>query len=292
MPDRKTQRISIVNHKGGVGKTTTAINLAAGLGARGYRVLLVDWDPQGNATQFVGLAQLVETDGVYGSANFAWGEAPFAPQRQVLPGVDLLPGTEELAFLEERMLTNAVTGAAFRLAQALEQVASDYQYIIADCGPTIGMMAMSAMIACPNVLMPIELAYGSIPGRAKREHRQLDLMAALELSALFNFLETKVDGEKAAKRVEALVTSALERGWTFRAVQDACQKEREKVRSRAAAAADGQDRAAAPETGASRPLFRTSERELTVYRSRLATAEATQKVELRGLLAELVRALG
>jgi chromosome partitioning protein len=172
MPDRKTRRISIVNHKGGVGKTTTAINLAAGLGARGYRVLLVDWDPQGNATQFVGLAQLVETDGVYGSANFAWGEAPFAPQRQVLPGVDLLPGTEELAFLEERMLTNAVTGAAFRLAQALEQVASDYQYIIADCGPTIGMMAMSAMIACPAVLMPIELAYGSIPG-AFRLHKNI-----------------------------------------------------------------------------------------------------------------------
>lgn len=129
-------------------------------------------------------------------------------------------------------------------------------------------------------------------GRAKREHRQLDLMAALELSALFNFLETKVDGERAAKRVEALVTSALERGWTFRAVQDACQKEREKVRSRATADADGQDTTAPPETGASRPLFRTSERELTVYRSRLATAEASQKGELRGLLAELVRALG
>lgn len=167
-----TRCISVVNHKGGVGKTTTAINVAAGLGQRGKRVLLIDWDPQGNCTQFLGRADLVEAQGVYGSANFALGETPFNPQRAVLPGVDLLPGTEELAFLEERLLQNAVNGAAFRLSHALAPVLSDYDFILTDCGPSIGMMAMSAMIACPEVLVPIELAFGSIPG-ALRLHKNI-----------------------------------------------------------------------------------------------------------------------
>jgi chromosome partitioning protein len=167
-----TRRISIVNHKGGVGKTTTAINLAAGLGQRGRRTLLIDWDPQANTTQFLGLSGLVEQEGVYGSGNFASGEAPFSPHRNVLPGVDLLPATEELSFFEERMLRDAVQGAAFRLGAALEQVSKDYDFVVADCGPSIGMMAMSAMIACPEVIIPIKLEFASIPG-AFRLHKNI-----------------------------------------------------------------------------------------------------------------------
>jgi len=176
----QTQRISVVNHKGGVGKTTTAINLAAGLGARGHRVLLIDWDPQGNATQFLGRSDLVEAEQVYGSANFARGEEGFDPQREIVAGVDLLPATEDLAFLEEQTIRDAVTGAVLQLAKAVDRVAGDYEYIIADCGPTIGMLALSAMIACPQVVMPIELAYGSIPGafrlskNIQRLHERVD----------------------------------------------------------------------------------------------------------------------
>src|SRR5919197_6362283 len=112
-----TRRLSIVNQKGGAGKTTTCVNLAANLAARGKRVLLIDYDPQGNCTQFLGLAHLTEEQGTYGAAEFTMGAerdgAPgladgFAPQRDILGQearggqgrLDLVPATEELAFIE------------------------------------------------------------------------------------------------------------------------------------------------------------------------------------------------
>jgi chromosome partitioning protein len=174
-----TRRISVVNHKGGVGKTTTAINIAATLGHRGSRVLLIDFDPQGNATQFLGLSHLVQEPCVYGSAEFTLGKSVFAPQRNVLPKVDLLPATEELSFVEEQLLTNVITGAGFRLAASLEQVTGEYDYVITDCGPTIGMLAVNAILACPEVLIPIELQYASVPG-ALRLHEHLQRLQQLD----------------------------------------------------------------------------------------------------------------
>ena len=181
------RRVSIVNQKGGVGKTTTCVNLAANLTARGKRVLLIDYDPQGNCTQFLGLAHLTENDGTYGAAEFTMGAEPdgaapiargFAPQRDVLgheergkPGrLDLVPATEELAFIEASLLTDVIAGAR-RLRAAIEAIDSGYDFIIADCAPTMGILFVNAVCACPEVLIPVKLSAASVPGTLRlRRH--------------------------------------------------------------------------------------------------------------------------
>ena len=157
--------LSVVNQKGGVGKTTTALNLAAGLALRGHRVLLLDCDSQCNATQFLGLAHLVQEQGVYGTFELVLGRGDFRPQRDVaLPGLDVVPATNRTADLEHELLRGALLGPTRKLARALAQVQSSYDFIIADCGPTIGLTTINAIAACPEVLIPVETLPASLPG--------------------------------------------------------------------------------------------------------------------------------
>ena len=192
-----TRRLSIVNQKGGVGKTTTCVNLAANLAARGKRVLLIDYDPQGNCTQFLGLAHLTEEQGTYGAAEFTMADerdgAPtlangFAPQRDVLghevrggPGrLDLVPSTEELAFIEANLLTDVIAGAR-KLWAAVKAVEPEYDFIIADCAPTMGILLVNAVCACPEVLIPVKLSAASVPGTLRlRRHIQEKLRFSVD----------------------------------------------------------------------------------------------------------------
>lgn len=158
------KRLAVCNQKGGVAKTTTAINLAVILAQRGKRVLLVDYDPQANASQFLGLIEQLEDESLYSSANLTLGNRSFDPQRDfIVKGLDLVPATYSLAALEYQLLQDTARGA-HRLGSALSAVAGDYDYVIVDCPPTLGMLAINALIGCSNVLIPVRLSPGSVPG--------------------------------------------------------------------------------------------------------------------------------
>ena len=166
------KRLAICNQKGGVAKTTTAVNVAVILAQQGKRVLLVDYDPQGNASQFLGLIEKLEDESLYTSANLTQGSMTFAPQRDcVVKGLDVVPATDTLASLEFELLQDNQRGA-YRLGSALSSVAQEYDYVIVDCPPTLGMLAINALVGCGNVLVPVKLSPASVPG-AVRLHQTL-----------------------------------------------------------------------------------------------------------------------
>ena len=160
------RRISVVNQKGGVGKTTTAVNLGVGLALRGFRVLLIDYDPQANASNFLGFVSRLESTGLYTSAELTLGLGSFAPQADVLVwGLDLVPATDLLAFVEPRLTPSR----SQPLRHALDRVAHKYDFMLVDCAPTLGMLAVNAMLACPEVLLPVQLEPASVPGALRTQ---------------------------------------------------------------------------------------------------------------------------
>lgn len=154
------RRIAVLNQKGGVGKTTTAVNVAVALAQMGKRVLLLDLDAQRNATQFLGLDEAESKNG----ADALVLDGTFAPVRNVLvPGLDVVPATAQHALLERRLFGDAVSGPK-KLKKALNGIQEPYDFILTDCGPTLGMLALNAVAACPEVLIPIELAHAATVG--------------------------------------------------------------------------------------------------------------------------------
>ncbi|OZI08822.1 chromosome partitioning protein [Siphonobacter sp. BAB-5385] len=154
--DRKARVISIVNHKGGVGKTTTTINLGSALVLAGYRVLVIDIDSQGNLSQSLGLdnpeVQLYE-------ALLQGKSLPIVP---IVPNFDLVPSSLELAKYE-RELTHSPSGA-LRLRTALNAVLPQYDYILIDCPPALNVFTNSALIASNAALVTLEPETSAIKG--------------------------------------------------------------------------------------------------------------------------------
>lgn len=167
-----TRRIAVVNHKGGVAKTTTVVNLAAALALKGKRVLVVDLDPQANASVSldVDVTEGAERPVEYASQDLLKGVLPFRPLKDhPVPGLDLLPTTRRLSFLETDLILENHPSAAWRLSERLRDIQSQYDFILADCPPSLGMLALNAIVACPEVLIPVKLEPLSIMGTLELE---------------------------------------------------------------------------------------------------------------------------
>jgi chromosome partitioning protein len=161
-PVRPAGRIVVIaNQKGGVGKTTTAVNLSAALVELGQRVLVVDLDPQGNASTGLGLGSSERAPGVYGVISGTI-EARAAVRTTALPGLSLLPSTIDLAGAEVELVT--AVGRETRLAAALEPLRGDFDIILVDSPPSLGLLTVNGMAAADELLVPIQCEYYALEG--------------------------------------------------------------------------------------------------------------------------------
>jgi chromosome partitioning protein len=152
--------LAITNQKGGVGKTTTSINLAASLAKTRRRVLLVDVDPQGNATMGSGVKKDELKTTVY---QVLIGTAPASQARiKVDSGYDLIPANSELTGAEVELID--LERRERRLRSALEEIHADYDYILIDCPPALNLLTVNALVAAQAVLIPMQCEYYALEG--------------------------------------------------------------------------------------------------------------------------------
>jgi chromosome partitioning protein len=152
---------AVVNQKGGVGKTTTSVNLAAALARDGHRVLLVDLDPQGNATMGSGIDKRAATRTVY-HVLLGLGEAANIRQRTERGGYDLLPANRELAGAEVELVE--LEHREGRLKAALKNVREDYEFVFIDCPPSLSLLTLNGLVAAHAVLIPMQCEYYALEG--------------------------------------------------------------------------------------------------------------------------------
>ena len=161
--------IALANQKGGVGKTTTAINLGAALARAGKRVLIFDFDPQANSSAGLGVrtAGASTYDVVIGSTHARDVVTPTSVE-----GLMIIPATPSLAGAEVELVP--MMAREFRLKRALEEVRDDYDYVLIDCPPSLGLLTVNALTAADEVIVPVQCEYLALEGLSQ-------LTATLEL---------------------------------------------------------------------------------------------------------------
>jgi chromosome partitioning protein len=153
--------IAIANQKGGVGKTTTAINLAASLAATDVRVLLVDSDPQGNSTTGLGIIKTNGFPTLY-DVLLAHSDPTTTLQRTECEGLDILAADKNLVAANLELVE--LSRREFRLRDALEPLQTAYDYILIDCPPALDLLTLNALVAADSVLIPIQCEFFALEG--------------------------------------------------------------------------------------------------------------------------------
>ena len=164
---KSTRIITIVNQKGGVGKTTSAVNLAAAMGLAGLNVLVIDLDPQGNASTAFGIDHYEDASGSFDVLLDGASIASMMTQAQGFDSLWVLPATLDLAGADIELITTVAEGERpFLLKTALSQFLADHEmdYIFIDCPPSLGLLTINALAAVKEVLIPIQCEFYALEG--------------------------------------------------------------------------------------------------------------------------------
>ncbi|GAA0620762.1 ParA family protein [Sporichthya brevicatena] len=163
MPKPARRRVMVVaNQKGGVGKTTTTVNLAAALAMHGLKVLVIDLDPQGNASTALGVPHHSGVMSTYELLVDGAGIKECVQEVEGLPGLSCVPATIDLAGAEIELVS--LVARESRLLKAIESYTEDLDYVLIDCPPSLGLLTINALVASREVLIPIQCEYYALEG--------------------------------------------------------------------------------------------------------------------------------